>query len=238
MQKTRLSQAVILIGLLMISAFGITSAATDVDNTHSAEATLKAYFATLGQASNLTVAQMGAAGGTVGMGTEPYATAYRYWNEDWRAEHDYESFVASWSGTAQVKLRQIHGAGGEDGVQRFFVETEHIEAAGDPPRFGTFYYWGFFTLRQTDSGWQITEGKLESENPVWQIGGHQPWLGDPQAVATAYLRSHDRTPQGEGVLVSLEDRTATVSVETTGAETYQLDLVQRQDGIWQVIRLY
>lgn len=230
----------LLISLWIICVLGTAlgaAAAADVDPSEEARKTLVAYFETLGRASHLTVEQMGAAGGFIGMGTEPYAAAYRYWSEAWRAEHDYESFVAGWAGTAHVRLKQIHAAGGTDEEQRFFVETEHIEAADQPLRFGTFYYWGFFTLRRIDGKWQIVEGRMHSENPVWRIGGHQPWLGDPRMVAAAYLRSVERTPDGEGELELLREDVATVRIaDLDSGDTFEVHLVRRQDGIWQVIR--
>lgn len=231
------------VGLLaigMVATSFVAAAASDVDPSEAAKQTLVAYFKTLGQASNLTVEQMGAAGGTVGMGTAPYEEAYRYWSDAWQSQHDLESFIASWVGTAHVQLKQIHAAGGGTAErQRFFVETEHIEAADNPVRFGTFYYWGFFTLREIDGKWVITEGKLESENPVWRIGGHQPWQDNPQMVATSFLRASGRTSSGDVELELQEDGVAKVVVtDADTGDAFQVDLVRLQDGIWQIIRTY
>ncbi|MGB9904830.1 MAG: hypothetical protein ACPLQO_09225, partial [Desulfotomaculales bacterium] len=200
------------------------------------EMALQAYFDTLSVASNLQPEQMGAAGGTVGMGLEPYPTAYGYWNKEWRDKHPYEEFVSSWQGTANLELLKLLPAGTENGERRFFAEVKTIEAVGEKPRLGIFYSAGFFTVRETSEGWRITGGSLEPEKLGWKIGGHQPWLGDPEAVARVQLRESINTPLGEPVTENNPDGTVTVKfTDRNGNVNHRAVPVQREDGIWEVI---
>lgn len=200
------------------------------------EMALQAYFDALSVASNLQPAQMGAAGGTMGMGLEPYPTAYGYWSKDWRDKHPYEEFVASWQGKANVELLKLLPAGTENGERRFFVEVKTIEAVGEKPHLGVFYYSGFFTVRETPEGWRITDGSLEPENLGWKIGGHQPWLGDPESVAHVQLGQSIDTPLGEAITENNANGTVKVKyVDSNGNINHWAILVQREDGIWEVI---
>ena len=200
------------------------------------EMALQAYFDALSVASNLQPDQMGAAGGTVGMGLEPYPTAYGYWSKEWRDKHPYEEFVSSWRGTAGLELLKLLPAGTENGERRFFAEVKTIEAVGEKPRLGIFYSAGFFTVRETPEGWRITGGSLEPEKLGWKIGGHQPWLGDPEAVARAQLGGSIGDPLGEPVTENNPDGTVTVKfTDRNGNVNHQAVLVQREDGIWEVI---
>jgi len=200
------------------------------------EMALQAYFDALSVASNLQPAQMGAAGGTIGMGREPYQTAYSYWSKDWQTKNSYDEFVGSWEGVAHVELLKLLPAGEENGQRRFFVETKHIEAVGEKPRLGIFYYWGFFTVGETAEGWKITGGNLEPENLGWKLGGHQPWRGDPETVALVGLGHSIDAPLGETVIENNTNGTVNVKfVDSNMKETHRVILVQREDGIWQIL---
>lgn len=200
------------------------------------EIALRAYFDALSVASNLQPDQMGATGGTVGMGLEPYPTAYGYWSQEWQDKHTYEEFLASWQGKANLELLKLLPAGTENGENRFFVEVKTIEAVGEPSRLGCFYYSGFFTVKKTSEGWRLNDGSLQSENLVWKIGGHQPWLGDPESVAHVQLGQSIDAPLGQPVTENNADGTVTVKyVDSSGNITHWATLVLREDGIWEVI---
>lgn len=198
---------------------------------------LQAYFDALFYANNLTPQQMAAAGGTLGMGQEPYLTAYSYWSKDWQAINSYEQFLASWTGTANVELLKLLPAGEKKGERRFFVETKHLEIVGEKPRPGIFYYTGFFTVRKTTEGWRITSGELEPENLVWQLGGHQPWRADAEQVArVSGLGVGIEQPLGEVTTIENEDGTATVIfADKEGKEPHKVTLFKPEDGIWRVL---
>lgn len=200
------------------------------------EMALQAYFDSLYHAANLNPAQMAAAGGTVAMDREPYPTAYGYWSKEWQAENDYDKFLASWKGTVNVELLKLLPAGEADGRKRFFVETRHLEAAGEKPKVGYFYYTGFFTVAETADGWRISGGGLEPENPGWKLGGHQPWRGDPEQVALVELAGSIDAPVGKAVSENNADGTVTVKfIDSIGKETCRAVLVQPHDGIWRVL---
>ncbi|TDA70317.1 MAG: copper amine oxidase N-terminal domain-containing protein [Clostridia bacterium] len=205
------------------------------------EMALQAYFDALYYAANLTPAQMGAAGGTVGMDKEPYPVAYNYWSQEWRAEHSYEQFLASWQGTANVELLKLFPAGEENGAARFFVETKHLEVVEGKPGPGVFYYSGFFTVGKTTEGWRLTGGSLEPENLARGLGGHQPWREDPRQVAAVELREQlgdkiNLDPAATQV-TTLDDGQVVVMVPTTGEkpEWYKVILVPLTDRTWQVL---
>lgn len=206
------------------------------DKITTPEMALQAYFDALSVAANLTFEQMNAAGGTVGMGLEPYPTAYGYWSKKWQDKNSYSEFLSSWEGTANVELLKLLPAGEEGGQKRFFVETRHLEVAEDPPRVGQFYYAGFFTVSETAEGWRITGGELEPQSLGWKLGGHQPWRADPETVALLELGASLEAPLGEAVTEYNTDGTAAVRfIDSEGNVTHMAVLVQREDGIWQVL---
>ena len=204
----------------------------------SHEMLLQAYFASLAYANNLSPEQSGAAGGTLGMGQEPYFTAYRYWSEEWQAEHPFEEFLDSWSGTAHVELLKLYEAEMQDGQARFFVETKHLEFAGNKRQLGAYYYAGFFTLSLTEDGWRITEGSLEPQNLAWALGGHQPWLADP--VDVAIVEGLGR-PLDEGSALQSRlkwhdnDHVTVVFADNTGNRETAVEAVRLTEGTWRVI---
>ncbi|PDO10293.1 MAG: hypothetical protein BLM47_08040 [Candidatus Reconcilbacillus cellulovorans] len=212
----------------------------DAPASATPEAILRAYFRTLSVASNLRPEQAGAAGGTVGMGTSPYTAAYEYWTTSWQNSHSLEQFISSWEGYAGLELLRLLPAGAQDGHPRFFVEIRTVEAVGDPPRFGVFYKFGFFTMTETSAGWRIADGAFEPENLAWRLGGHQPWLGDPVSVAiVAGLKHSIDEPPGEPVLEENADGTATVwFVGRDGRDAGAVRLVRREDGIWTVLETF
>ncbi|ATW23578.1 hypothetical protein [Candidatus Formimonas warabiya] len=201
------------------------------------EMAVQAYFDALYFANNLTLDQMAAVGGTLGMEKEPYPAAYSYWSKEWQGKNSYEQFLASWAGTAHVELLKLLPAGEEKAEKRFFVESKHLEVVGEKLRPGIFYYTGFFTVRETPDGWRITGGELEPENLGWQLGGHQPWRGDAEQVARVLgLGASIDTPLGEAVTIENPDGTVTVRfVDAQGKETGAVTLYKPEDGIWQVI---
>ncbi len=200
------------------------------------EMALQAYFDALSVAANLTMKQMNAAGGTIGMGLEPYPSAYGYWSREWQDKNSYSEFLNSWEGTANVELLKLLFAGEEGGQKRFFVETRHLEVVEDPPRVGQFYYAGFFTVSETAEGWKITGGELEPQSLEWKLGGHQPWRADPETVAFLELEPNIDEPLGKAVTDYNTDGTADVRfIDSEGNETHMAVLVQREDGIWQVL---
>jgi len=199
------------------------------------EMALQAYFDALYYANNPNAAR-GAITGSIGMGKEPYHTAYGYWSKEWQAGNNFDKFLASWDGTANVELLKLLPAGEADGQRRFFVETKHLEAAGEKPRLGYFYYTGFFTVAETADGWRITGGSLEPENLSWKLGGHQPWRGVPEMVAQVELAGSIDKPLGKAIVENNTDGTVTVKfVDSNGKETHRAILVQLQDGIWRML---
>lgn len=200
----------------------------------SPEMALQAYFDALSNASNLTPEQMAATGGTAGMAQEPYPTAHGYWSKDWQAKHSYDEFLASWQGTAHLDLLKLLPAGQENGRPRFFVEIKTSEVAGGKPHLGVFYYAGFFTAAQTAEEWRITGGRLDPEK--FDFGGHQPWHGDPEAVAQAGVGNSIDAPLGKAVLENNADGTVKVKFMTAGGEVnHWAMLVHKENGRWQVI---
>jgi hypothetical protein len=144
----------------------------------------------------------------------------------------------SWSGTAHVELLHLYEAGRQDGQARFFVETRHLEFAGDKPQLGAYYYAGFFAASLTQDGWRITEGSLEPQNLAWALGGHQPWLADPVDVAIVQglgrpldnglaLRSRLERHADHHVTVVFEDE--------SGNRKAAVKAVRLTEGTWRVI---
>ncbi|MBC7339296.1 MAG: hypothetical protein H5U04_05490 [Firmicutes bacterium] len=175
------------------------------------------------------------------MNKEPYPVAYAYWSQEWRAEHSYEQFLASWQGTANVELVTLFPAGEENGELTFFVETKHLEVVEGKPRPGIFYYSGFFTVGKTTEGWRLTGGSLEPENLAWRLGGHQPWREDPRQVAVVELHGH----LGEKInldpvatqVTRLDDGRVVVMVPTTDEkpEWHKVILAPLIEGAWRVL---
>lgn len=199
---------------------------------------LEAYFATLSVANHLTPEQMGAAGGSLGLGNEPYATAYDFWSAEWRANHTYEDFLHAWSGTAHVELIQLHEASMQDGEARFFVETKHLESVRDEHRFGEFYYSGFFSVGRTDEGWKITNSSLESQNLAWELGGHMPWLADPKQVAIVHgldQRTDEQQVSDPLIIYHADNHVTIVFTDDDQRLATSVELVRTRDGIWKVI---
>ncbi|MGE5508447.1 MAG: hypothetical protein ACM3RP_08215 [Chitinophagales bacterium] len=203
----------------------------------AAEITLRAYFGALAQASNLTPEQMGAAGGTVGLGEEPLQTAYSYLGPEWRAAHPFAEFKAGWRGTAGVELQRLIPAGLQDGGLRYFVETRNLEITGEKPRPGYFWYSGFVLMKRAAAGgWVIADQKLSPEELAFKAGGHSPWRGDAELVARQALGGRIDAPLGQAKLTHNADGTVTVHFSQPGQTGQGVVLVQRYDGIWTVIR--
>lgn len=203
----------------------------------AAEITVKAYFEALHQASNLTPEQMGAAGGTVGLGPEPLQTAYSYLSADWRASHPFTAFQASLKGTASVELLRLIPAGSEGSGLKYYVETRHLEATGTPPRLGYFYYSGFMVMkRAAEGGWVIADQQLKPEEPAFRAGGHSPWRGEAELVARQALGGNIDAPLGRATQTQNADGTVTVHFTQPGKAGQNAVLVQRFDGIWEVVR--
>lgn len=213
------------------------------EHTSSPKELLEAYFAALAAANHLTPEQMGAAGGTIGFGHEPYATAYDYWSAQWRAEHTYEDFLHTWSGTAHVELIQLHEASMQEGEARFFVETKHLEAVGDDEngyRFGEFYYSGFFSVGKTEAGWKITSGSLEPQNLAWELGGHQPWLAEPEQVAIVHglgQRTDDERLAEPQIFYHNENHATVTFIDEDQRVSASVEMVRLREGIWKVIAI-
>ena len=204
----------------------------------SPEMLLQAYFASLAYANNLSPEQLGAAGGTLGMGQEPYHAAYRYWSAEWQEEHPFEEFLDSWSGTAHVELLKLYESDMQDGKTRFFVETKHLESAGNKSQLGEFYYAGFFTAALTGDGWRITEGSLEPQNLAWALGGHQPWRADP--VYVAIVQGLGKPPDDGLTLESrlewhADDYVTVIFADNTGNREMSVEAVRLTEGTWRVI---
>ena len=204
----------------------------------SPEMLLQAYFASLAYANNLSLEQSTAAGGTLGMGQQPYQTAYHYWSAAWRAEHSFEEFLDSWSGTAHVELLKLYEAEMQDGHARFFAETKHLEFAGNKRQLGEYYYAGFFTVTLTEDGWRIAEGSLEPQNLAWKLGGHQPWLADPAAVAIVQGLGRP-LDEGSALQSRLEwhadDHVTVVFADNTENRETAVEAVRLTEGTWRVI---
>lgn len=208
------------------------------DKPSPPKALLEAYFAALADANHLTAGQSEAAGGTLGMGREPYPVAYDYWTSEWKGKHTYEQFLDSWSGTAHVQLLKLYEAETKNGDARFFVETKHLEAVGENPKFGEFYYSGFFSVQQTDGGWKIAEGRLEPQNLAWALGGHQPWLADPVQVAVVHglgKRMDDERNRKSEISYRTDDFVIVRVFDDQDNIEAEIQLVRPEEGIWKVI---
>jgi len=197
----------------------------------SPEMLLQAYFASLAYANNLSPEQSTAARG-------PYHTAYHYWSAAWRAEHSFEEFWDSWSGTAHVELLKLYEAEMQDGKVRFFVETKHLESAENKRQLGEYYYAGFFTVSLTEDGWRITEGSLEPQNLAWKLGGHQPWLADP--VDVAIVQGLGKPLDEKSALQSrlewhADDHVTVVFADNAGNRKTAVEAVRLTEGTWRVI---
>jgi len=196
----------------------------------SPEMLLQAYFASLAF-NNLSPEQSAAAGG-------PYHTAYHYWSAAWQAEHSFEEFLDSWSGTAHVELLKLYEAEMQDGQVRFFVETKHLESAGNKRQLGEYYYAGFFTVTLTEDGWRIAEGSLEPQNLAWALEGHQPWLADP--VDVAIVQGLGR-PLDEGSALHprlewhADDHVTVIFADNIGNRETAVEAVRLTEGTWRVI---
>jgi len=196
----------------------------------SPEMLLQAYFASLAF-NNLSPEQSAAAGG-------PYHTAYHYWSAAWQAEHSFEEFLDSWSGTAHVELLKLYEAEMQDGQVRFFVETKHLESAGNKRQLGEYYYAGFLTVSLTEDGWRITEGSLEPQNLAWKLGGHQPWLADP--VDVAIVQGLGKPLDEKSALQSrlewhADDHVTVVFADNAGNRKTAVEAVRLTEGTWRVI---
>jgi len=196
----------------------------------SPEMLLQAYFASLAY-NNLSPEQSTAARG-------PYHTAYHYWSAAWRAEHSFEEFLDSWSGTAHVELLKLYEAEMQDGKVRFFVETKHLESAENKRQLGEYYYAGFFTVSLTEDGWRITEGTLEPQDLAWKLYGHRPWLADP--VDVAIVQGLGR-PLDEGSALQsrlkwhADDHVTVVFADNTENRETAVEAVRLTEGTWRVI---
>ena len=196
----------------------------------SPEMLLQAYFASLAY-NNLSPEQTTAARG-------PYHTAYHYWSAAWRAEHSFEEFLDSWSGTAHVELLKLYEAEMQDGKVRFFVETKHLESAENKRQLGEYYYAGFFTVSLTEDGWRITEGTLEPQDLAWKLYGHRPWLADP--VDVAIVQGLGR-PLDEGSALQsrlkwhADDHVTVVFADNTENRETAVEAVRLTEGTWRVI---
>ncbi len=210
----------------------------EAEKGNTAEAVLQAYFGTLGKAANLTEAQMGAVGGSIGMGIQPYETAYQYWCKDWQEKNSYQQFLTSWEGTVHVELLKLLPAGEENDKKKFFVETKHIEVTRHKLSTGIFYYTGFFTVDKTEKGWCIAGGNLEPQNLAWALGGHQPWRADPIMVALVDgLGVSIETDMGNPVIVDNPDGTITVKfLDIHGRQLHSIALYLPKDGMWRVLK--
>lgn len=245
MKRLRVSLIVVALVSMLVGTAGVASAnalcVTPVQPRYypqipaqitSPEMALLAYFDALYYASNLTAEQMGAVGGTVGSGREPYAQAYNYWSPAWQAENDYDTFVNRWVGTVHVALHRLCSLSEEGGTHRFFVETRHFEAIGSPVRIGIFYYSGEFTVAKVGDEWRITSGELVPQNPAWEVTGHQPWQLDPVQVA---ISNAGGAVSGAVLVDSEPGGFATVVLLTDNLQAQIVKLVQRLDGRWQVL---
>lgn len=204
----------------------------------SPESVLQSYFEALDSANNLTLEQAEAAGGSIGLGLEPYPTAYGYWSREWQAEHPYDQFLDSWSGTARVELLKLIEAETRDGEATFFVETKHLEAAGKHHLLGEFYYKGFFTVKHGEDGWRIAEGSLEPQNLAFRLGGHQPWREDPFQVALVlgWGKEMDEKQKINHRIVYHTDDYVTVDfLDNTGDTEASFDLVRPEEGFWLIL---
>ena len=126
----------------------------------------------------------------------------------------------------------------QDGQARFFVETKHLEFAGDKRQLGAYYYAGFFAAAQTDEGWRITEGSLEPQNLAWELGGHQPWLADP--VDAAIVQGLGKPLDGGLTLQSRVewhsvDHVTVIFTDEKGNTETAVEAVRLTEGTWRVI---
>jgi len=203
------------------------------------EMAVQTYFDALFFASNLTEAETGAAGGTVGDGMAPYPAAYSCWTKGWRDKHSLQEFVDSWKGTANLELLRMVQAGKGKNERRYFVEVKAIEAVRAEARLGIFYYSGFFDVENGPNGWAIAAGNLEPELPGFKIGGHSPWRGDPVMVARQTYAGNIESPVGTPKVSKNANGSVTIRFNKPNTERIRnVVLLQREDGIWEVLEKY
>ncbi len=230
----------IAIFLLTFSSITCTAQPKSFSNTpkevKTPDTIIKSYFDTLYYASNLNEEEMGYAGGTIGMSSDPYDDAYKYWSEEWRNKNSYEDFINSWKGTANVELIKSFPVSEKNGNYKFFVEIKTIEAVQEKKSFGIFYYCGYLTIENTKEGYKITKGNLELENMAWAYGGHQPWKADPEFVAKMVLEKNINDKIEKTEIEKTENGISIVKfMDTKGKIIAQVEITQRMDSLYEVL---
>jgi hypothetical protein len=172
----------------------------------------------------------------IGCGEAAFPRAYAYLDPGWRARLPYAKFVESFAGVLHTDLLLALDAGpvaGSPNERRIFAEVRRIEQVGD--RQVVTFASGIFTAAAERTGWFLIAGSLQPEDLAGlAYAGRDILRGDPLAVArqAAGLAADGSAP---ATLQPRSGPAANVRVRLPGAATVVVHLVQRVDGVWQVL---
>jgi len=176
---------------------------------------------------------------------QAFRLPYAFFSSALQQEIPLDEYRARLDTLADLQVLQLWAAPGRvdadapPAEQRFFVELKTVEYLDG--KTAQVYYSGCFTLGQTDDGWRIAQVELEPENLTWQLGGHQPWRGDPALVAVVALGGEldvpiDDSPQAIRV-TQMDDGRAAVMVPTAEEEPewHKVIVAPLFNGTWQAL---
>lgn len=150
------------------------------------------------------VAQTGSTDlGTIGVGDVGYERAFTYVHPAVRGARTWAAWAPSLAGIVRPAVVRLEPVPGD--TARVFTELLVLREMDDQSVLG--FYYGHFTAAPGDNGWQVTAGRLASEDWAGTLGGadRQRWRYDRAAAARQY---------------ALEDSSAAVG------------LVELQSGEW------
>ena len=174
--------------------------------------------------------------GTVGGGPYPLTKAYQQLAPSLRQQMTEAQFFEHYRGLAHLELLQAHvvDSGADTPDLQVFVEEERtMDFAGVP---AVAWYKGFLAMTQTAGLWKISSLKgITPEDIIsHSLGGHMPWVFDPEEVAKQNLRPcclNEQNCKQIGETVPSKGQTAEVSISACGA-TYQVRLAKLHSGEW------
>jgi hypothetical protein len=174
--------------------------------------------------------------GTVGGGPYPLTEAYQQLAPSLRQQMSEAQFFEHFRGLAHLELLQAHVVDSDadkPDLQVFVEEERTMDFAGVP---AVAWYKGFLAMTQT-SGWKISSLKgITPEDIIsHSLGGHSPWVFDPEQVATLSIQPccSNGAPNCKriGETVSSNDQTAEASISACGA-VYRVRMAKLHSGEW------
>lgn len=173
--------------------------------------------------------------GAIGCGETAFPRAYAYLDAGWRSRMPFAKFVAGFSGVLHSDLLLALDAGpvaGSPNERRVFAEVRRIEVLAG--RQAVTYAAGVFTVASERTGWFLIGGALQPEDLAGLAYlGQDVQRADPLAVArtAAGLRPDGPAP------AALQPHTGPAAVVRIRlpAGTDVVHMVQRVDGVWQVL---